>query len=85
MRCARSRSDPAYLSMASSMLRCGSLPQHGTEDVLVRYELTPEDLKGLIRREDSTDYAEMAQMKRLSYTSPIESPFGKVPMFIPIC
>ncbi len=48
------------------------LLQHGTEDVLVRYELKPEDLKGPFLEKVPTDYAEMAQMKRLSYTSPIE-------------
>ena len=48
------------------------LQQGTTEDVIVRYELTPEDLKGPFVEEIPTDYAEMAQMKRLSYTSPVE-------------
>jgi lipoprotein-anchoring transpeptidase ErfK/SrfK len=43
-----------------------------TEDVLVRYELTADDLRGPFVEKIPTDYAEMAKMKRLSYTSPIE-------------
>jgi lipoprotein-anchoring transpeptidase ErfK/SrfK len=42
------------------------------DDVLVRYELEAEDLKGPFVEKIPTDYAEMAQMKRLSYTSPVE-------------
>jgi lipoprotein-anchoring transpeptidase ErfK/SrfK len=42
------------------------------EDVIIRYELTADDLKGPFVEEIPTDYAEMAQMKGLSYTSPLE-------------
>src|SRR4029078_94130 len=48
------------------------LLQRGTQDALVRYELTAEDVKGPFVEKIPTDYAEMAQMKRLSYTGPIE-------------
>src|SRR5262245_3034645 len=48
------------------------LLQRGTDDVLVRYELKAEDVEGPFVEKIPTDYAEMAQMKRLSYTSPIE-------------
>jgi lipoprotein-anchoring transpeptidase ErfK/SrfK len=48
------------------------LLERGTEDVLVRYELKAEDLKGPFVEKIPTDYAEMAQMNRLSYTSPAE-------------
>jgi lipoprotein-anchoring transpeptidase ErfK/SrfK len=46
--------------------------QRGTEDVLVRYEIKAEDVKGPFVEKIPTDYAEMAQMDRLSYTSPVE-------------
>ncbi len=48
------------------------LLQRDTADVLVRYELKAQDLEGPFVEKIPTDFAEMAQMKRLSYTSPIE-------------
>jgi lipoprotein-anchoring transpeptidase ErfK/SrfK len=48
------------------------LLQRGTDDVLVHYELKAEDVDGPFVEKIPTDYAEMAQMKRLSYTSPVE-------------
>src|SRR5262245_3542358 len=42
------------------------LLQHGAEDVLVSYEVTEKDVKGPFIEKIPTDYAEMAQMKRLS-------------------
>jgi lipoprotein-anchoring transpeptidase ErfK/SrfK len=52
--------------------RVWELLQRGTEDVLVRYELRAEDVEGPFVESMPTDFAEMAQMERLSYTGPIE-------------
>jgi lipoprotein-anchoring transpeptidase ErfK/SrfK len=48
------------------------LQQGTTEDVIIRYELTADDLKGPFVEKIPTDYAEMARMEHLSYTSPLE-------------
>jgi lipoprotein-anchoring transpeptidase ErfK/SrfK len=48
------------------------LLERGTEDVIVAYELTAEDVKGPFVEKVPTDYGEMAKMKRLSYASPLE-------------
>lgn len=52
--------------------RVWELLQRGTQDVLVRYELKAEDLEGPFVEAIPTDFAEMARMKRLSYTGPRE-------------
>jgi lipoprotein-anchoring transpeptidase ErfK/SrfK len=43
-----------------------------TRDVLVPYNLTAEDLEGPFVKTIPSDFAEMAQMQRLSYTGPAE-------------
>jgi lipoprotein-anchoring transpeptidase ErfK/SrfK len=43
-----------------------------TKEVLVRYELKAEDVEGPFVETIPTDFAELAQMKRLSYTGPLE-------------
>ena len=48
------------------------LLQRGTTDVLVRYELKAEDLEGPFVESIPTDFTEMADMERLSYTGPVE-------------
>lgn len=48
------------------------LLQRDTKDVLVLYELKAKDLKGPFVESIPTDFAEMAKMEELSYTSPIE-------------
>lgn len=48
------------------------LLQRGTNDVLVQYEIKPEDVEGPFVEKIPEDYAEMAQMERLSFTSPAE-------------
>ena len=48
------------------------LLQHGTDEVIIRYDLTAQDVKGPFVAKIPADYAEMAQMKRLSYTGPLE-------------
>jgi lipoprotein-anchoring transpeptidase ErfK/SrfK len=48
------------------------LLQKGTTDVVVRYELKAEDLEGPFVESIPTDFTEMANMKRLSYTGPME-------------
>lgn len=46
--------------------------QQGTSDVLVGYQIKAEDVDGPFVEKIPTDFGEMAQMKRLSYTSPLE-------------
>jgi lipoprotein-anchoring transpeptidase ErfK/SrfK len=48
------------------------LLQKGTTDVVVRYELKAEDLEGPFVESIPTDFTEMANMKQLSYTGPME-------------
>jgi lipoprotein-anchoring transpeptidase ErfK/SrfK len=48
------------------------LLEGATEDVIIRYQLTDDDLKGPFVDKIPKDYGEMAKMERLSYTSPIE-------------
>ena len=52
--------------------RVWELLQHDTKDVLVRYELQADDLKGPFVERIPTDFAEMARMERLPYSGPTE-------------
>src|SRR5215208_3182150 len=44
----------------------------GAEDVLVSYDITAEDVEGPFVEKIPKDFAEMARLDRLSYTSPAE-------------
>jgi lipoprotein-anchoring transpeptidase ErfK/SrfK len=48
------------------------LLQRGTTDVIVRYELRPQDLDGPFVETIPTDFSEMDRMERLAYTGPME-------------
>jgi lipoprotein-anchoring transpeptidase ErfK/SrfK len=52
--------------------RLWELLEHDTTDVIVRYELKPQDLDGPFVETIPTDFAEMARMERLAYTGPME-------------
>ena len=52
--------------------RVWELLEHDTTDVIVRYELKPQDLDGPFVETIPTDFAEMAHMERLAYTGPME-------------